>query len=95
MRVLSPNGNANESYTLSLSIDRGAGTVEVGSWGTAPIISKPDDDTLVLMARPGTVEGPMSGSINRVTGMTSINIITSFDRLWSFRGRCRTAQRLF
>jgi hypothetical protein len=73
MRVLSPNGNANESYTLSLAIDRGAGTVEVGGWGTAPIISKPDDDTLVLMARPGTVAGPSSGSINRVTRMASIN----------------------
>jgi hypothetical protein len=47
------------------------------------------------MARPADAVGPSTGSINRFTGMASINVMTLVDGLLKFNGRCRTAQRLF
>jgi hypothetical protein len=51
----------------------------------ARIVSKPDDDTLVFMARPADAVGPSTGSINRFTGMASINVMTLVDGLLKFK----------
>ena len=40
-----------EDYTIAITVDLGAGTVKVGSYGTAPILGNADGDTLVFMKR--------------------------------------------
>ena len=95
MRVQNANGETAENYVLSLVIDQAAGTVTVGSYGTAPILSQPDSDAVVFMAQPGSVAGVSTGSINRFTGVASVHIITLTDGLYKFYGRCKPAQRLF
>jgi hypothetical protein len=94
MRLQSANGETAESYALSLAIDQIAGTVAVGSFGTAPIISEPDAETVVIIAKPGPIDSVSSGTINRFTGMASIHIIGP-DGLLKFYGRCKPAARMF
>jgi hypothetical protein len=84
------HSDASQNSTLLLAIDLGVGTVEVSGWGKAPIISKPDDDTLTFRTGTGPIGGPPTGVINRFTGKAAIGLGEK-----TFTGRCRTAQRLF
>jgi hypothetical protein len=84
------HGNATQNSTLLLTIDLGAGTVEVSGWGKAPIISKPEDEALTFRTGTGPVGGIPTGVINRFTGRAGIGLGER-----TFVGQCRTAQRLF
>jgi len=93
-KLMNEQGDGTQNYTLLLAIDLGAGKVEVGSLGTALIVSKPDADVLVFKVRPGTVGAESTGAINRFTGgATMVLRVAGLER--SFDGDCRTAQRLF
>ena len=80
---------------MSLTIDHEAGTVSIGTYGSAPIMSKPDDESVVFMAKPGSIAGVSTGVVHRFTGAASVHIITLTDGLYRFYGQCKPAQRMF
>ena len=94
VRLQNADGETIDKDILSVVIDLAAKTVTVGSRGAVPIVSKPDADTMVFIAEPGSREGVSTGTVNRFTGVASIHIIRT-DGLYKFYGTCRTAQRLF
>ena len=92
MRVVARN--VSEKTTLSLKID--AGKVQVGSsWGSSAISSKPDQDTMIFGKSLEPTFGEPTGAVNRLTGETSIYILTLTDGVYRYYGYCKPAQKLF
>lgn len=91
MRVL--DRNVSEKSTLSLEIH--AGKVKVGSsWGVSPIISE-DNNKVTFGKSLEPPYGQPSGSINRITGQTTVYIATMTDGVYNFYGKCKRAEKLF
>jgi len=91
MRVLARK--VSEKSTLSLEI--GVGKVKVGSsWGVSPIISE-DNDKVTFGKSLEPPFGEPSGSINRITGQTTVYIATMTDGVYNFYGKCKRAEKLF
>ena len=78
--------NVREKYTLAITVDLSSAIVTVGSWGSAPIFGPRDNDTLVFMAKPDQRIGVSTGTLNRITGVASVHIITATDGLYKFYG---------
>jgi hypothetical protein len=90
--------NVTEEYTTALTIDLQARTVTVGSWGTVPILGDADGDTVAFMKDKNdknSIAEVSTGTVNRITGAVSVQIITYADGLYRFYGRCQPAQRMF
>ena len=86
--------DTSEDHTIALTIDLDARTVTVGSYGTVPILGDPNGDTVAFMADKKDIYAT-SGTINRLTGVASVVIITLTDGLYKFYGICKPAQKLF
>ena len=87
--------NVTEDYTIAITVDVHAKTVTVGSYGTVPIVGDPDGDTIVFMVEKNSMAQVSTGNLNRITGVTSVHIITLIDGLYRFYGICKPAQKLF
>jgi hypothetical protein len=84
-----------EDSIIALTIDLRAKTATVGGYGTVPILGDSDGDTVVFMTNKNSIVGVSTGTINRITGVASIHIITLTDGLYMFYGVCKPAQKLF
>ena len=91
------NRGVSEDYTITLTIDLDARTVTVGSYETVPIMGDPNADTVAFMADKENTDNSYvsTGTINRLTGVASVHIITLTDGLYKFYGICKPAQKLF
>jgi hypothetical protein len=82
----------------SLTVDLQVGTVALGLSRPVPILKGWREDVTEFGGTPahadakGSYLGP--GEIDRVTGLTSFQIIRG-EQLLPFRGICKAAQRLF
>jgi hypothetical protein len=88
MWVRDENSESGRSYLMSLTIDHGARTASVDSFGSARIVTNPDNEFLLFKAEPGSVMGVSTGTVNRITGDVSVEIISLTDGLYKFYGRC-------
>lgn len=86
---------STEDYTIAITVDLRAKTVTVGSYGTVPIVSDTDSDTVVFMVDKNSIAQVSTGTLNRITGEASVHIITLTDGLYLFYGTCKAAQKLF
>jgi hypothetical protein len=96
MHLINADGDAaaKYEYALSLAIDQRAGTATVDTYQAVAIPSKLDNDTLMFMANRALTTGAATGTLNRITGKASIQIITG-DGLRKFYGICKPTKRLF
>jgi hypothetical protein len=94
-KMTAASRRVTEDYTIAITVELGAGTVKVGSYGTVPIVGNADGDTLVFMKNKDSLDEVSTGTLNRITGVTSVHIITLVDGLYLFYGTCKPAQRLF
>jgi hypothetical protein len=89
----------SEDHTVAVTIDPDARTVTVGSYGAVPILGDPNGDTVAFMADKENTDKENSyvstGTINRLTGVASVDITTLTDELYKFYGICKPAQKLF
>jgi hypothetical protein len=83
-----------EDYTVAITIDLEAKTVTVGSYGSAPIFGNRSGDTMFFMAAKKSRYGVSTGSINRLTGVATVHVITLTDGVLRFHGICKPAQKL-
>jgi hypothetical protein len=95
MHILRARSEQVNKQSLLVTIDVRAETVTVGSYEPVPMVGKPDRDTVMFTAKPGSSVGVSAGTLNRMTGETSINIITLTDGVYKFEGVCKPAERLF
>jgi hypothetical protein len=87
--------HVTEDYSISITVDIAARTVTVGSYGTVPILGDLHADTVTFMKNKDTLAEASTGTLNRLTGVASVHIITLIDGLYQFYGTCKPAQRLF
>jgi hypothetical protein len=82
--------NVSEQSSLALTIDLDVGKVRIGSCCSTPITNKEGD--AVTFGR-GLVPsfGEPTGSVNRLTGQVSVNIMTLTDGEYRFYGACKRA----
>ena len=102
--MLLPNSKVDTNSVLSLTIDLRAGAVTVGGYqpvGILPIFPATpksgiqDTENNEVSFIGSTIQGVLSGSLDRVTGEANItfNVLTPQERF--FGGACRPAQKLF
>jgi hypothetical protein len=85
-----------EPWSFSLIIDTDKKTAKVDDYEPVELFGDSSRNTVVFMP-PGTRTGNYgvsTGTLNRLTGETSINIIRD-DGLRITRGICKSARRLF
>jgi hypothetical protein len=91
-KMTAADRNVTEDYTIAIRVDLLAKTVTIGSYGTVPIVGDTDEDIVAFAAvRLGWLDKDspdrvFGGSINRVTGVVSVNIITITDGEQAKRG---------
>jgi hypothetical protein len=59
--------HVTEDYTIAITVDLRAKTVTVGSFGTVPIVSNTDDDSVVFMLDKNSTAQVSTGTLNRIT----------------------------
>ena len=87
------SGDRVEDYLMSLAIDEGTRTVTVGTYGSAQLIGRPDNESVFFMGVEPVVVGVSTGILNRFTGDVSVHIVTLTDGLYRFYGWCKPAKR--
>jgi hypothetical protein len=102
--MLLPNRKVDTNTVLSLTIDLRAGTVTVGGYQPVAILpaipASPESGILdtgkneVSFIGP-TIQGVLSGSVDRITGVANITFHLHTPRERFFSGICRPAQKLF
>ena len=63
-------------------------------WGSTPITNK-EGDAVTFGRGLAPRFGEPTGSVNRLTGQVSVNIMTLTDGEYRFYGACKRAQKLF
>jgi hypothetical protein len=103
-QMLLPNKRVDMNATLSLTIDLRAGTVTVGGYQPVvilPAIPEPpksgikDTERNELSFIGSTIQGVLSGSVDRVTGEANITFQLKTPQERFFSGTCRPAEKLF
>ncbi len=102
--MLLPNRKVDTNTVLSLTIDLRAGTVTVGGYQPVAILpaipASPESGILdtgknEVIFIGSTIQGVLSGSVDRVTGEANITFHLHTTQEHFFRGICRPAQKLF
>jgi len=81
-----------EDYTLAIKVDLLAKTVTVGDHEAVPIVGGTGRDTVTF--GKGFNAYP-SGSVNRITGEATVDVMSLTDGRYRFIGVCKLAQKLF
>ena len=85
----------SEKRAIIIAVSLEAHTVTVLGYDPASILSEATDGTVGFGATEhGLVTGITAGKLNRITGLTSIDIKTK-DDLQIFDGTCKRAEKLF
>jgi hypothetical protein len=84
-----------EKHVFSMAIDLESRAVTIQGYDPVPMFGDTSRETVAFMARPGSLGGVSTGTLNRMTGATSVHIISQIDGLLIFEGLCKPTQRLF
>lgn len=102
--MLLPNSKVDTNSVLSLTIDSRAGTVTVGGYQPVGILPAPPASPKSGIQDPGnnelsfigsTIQGVLSGNVDRVTGKANITFNVHSPEERFFSGICRPAEKLF
>jgi hypothetical protein len=101
--MLLPSSKVDTNSVLSLTIDLRAGTVTVGGYQPVAILpaipaspeSGLDTENNEVSFIGSTIQGVLSGSVDRVTGQANITFHLHTPQERFFSGICRPAQKLF
>ena len=82
-----------EPWMSALIVDTDRKTVTVDDWPSVPFFGDTSKNTIVFSPSPPSDYGVSSGTLNRITGETSIRIIK--EGLQIINGTCKPARKLF
>ena len=87
-------GSSDETWMLSLVVDTDKEIITVDD--QEPVqLSGGSKNVLTFMSAAPTQKGVSTGTLNRITGKASINIIDPNLGLLMFAGICKKAQKIF
>ena len=84
--------SSEEQWALSLIVDSDGETITVDDHEPVKLSG---GNVLTFMSADPTQEGVSTGTLNRITGKASINIIDPNLGLLMFAGICKKAQKIF
>src|SRR6516165_3732394 len=84
---------AQEGQSMSLTIDRGAGTIAVRDYDSVKLMGRLGEDTWVFNTRAKDDTQIFDGHVNSVTGETVVDVHHfRVNQLWRFEGTCKPAK---
>jgi hypothetical protein len=85
-----------QPWTFALIVDTDRKTVTVDDWPSVPFLEDPSKNVIAFWPNPPREYGVSTGTLNRITGETSIHILpVSEGGLQIIRGTCKPARKLF